>query len=267
MKLGCALVCVFLLPVAGQIDRRSPLAEPAISPDHSEISFVSGGDIWTVPATGGVARLLISHPATESRPVYSPDGTRLAFTSTRSGNGDVYVLNLSSGDLKRLTFHEGPERADAWSPDGKYIYFSSTIADIAGMNDIFRVASEGGTPMQYSGDRYASEYFAAPNPAEPGALAMTAKGVVANQWWRNGHSHIDESEIWIRRDVNPAKYERVSTGGAKEVWPMWSANGKQLWFMSDRSGAENIWTKQIGGGPARQATKFASGRVLWPSIS
>src|SRR5690348_13360687 len=44
-------------------------AEPGISPDGREIAFVSGGDIWTVPATGGEARLLVSHPATESRPL------------------------------------------------------------------------------------------------------------------------------------------------------------------------------------------------------
>jgi tricorn protease len=73
--------------------------EPAISPDRKEIAFVSGGDIWTVPSEGGEARLLVSHPATESRPLYSPDGRRLAFISTRTGNGDIYVLDFNSGDL------------------------------------------------------------------------------------------------------------------------------------------------------------------------
>ena len=44
-------------------------AEPSLSPDRKEIAFVSGGDIWTVPAQGGEARLLISHEASESRPL------------------------------------------------------------------------------------------------------------------------------------------------------------------------------------------------------
>jgi tricorn protease len=44
---------------------KAALAEPALSPDGREIAFASGGDIWTVPATGGVARLLVSDPATE----------------------------------------------------------------------------------------------------------------------------------------------------------------------------------------------------------
>ena len=47
---------------------RVPLAEPAISPDASTIVFASGGDLWTVPAVGGEAHLLVSDPATESRP-------------------------------------------------------------------------------------------------------------------------------------------------------------------------------------------------------
>ena len=75
--------------------------------DGTTIAFVSGGDIWEVPARGGDARLLVSHPATESRPLFSPDGKRLAFTSTRTGNGDVYVLALASGDVLEIVHFVG----------------------------------------------------------------------------------------------------------------------------------------------------------------
>src|SRR5262245_30255541 len=61
--------------------------EPTVSPGGSEIAFVSGGDIWTAPVGGGEARLLVSHPANEARPLYSPEGKRLAFVSTRTGTG------------------------------------------------------------------------------------------------------------------------------------------------------------------------------------
>ena len=90
------------------------LTEPALCPTRPEIAFVSGGDIWLAPAKGGEAHLLVSHPADESRPLYSPDGTRLAFMSTRTGNGDIYVLTLATGELKRLTFDDGLEQLDAW---------------------------------------------------------------------------------------------------------------------------------------------------------
>src|SRR5687767_1912748 len=91
------------------------LTEPAISPDRREIAFVSGGDIWTVPASGGTAALLVSHPATESKPLFSPDGRRLAFVSNRTGGGDIYILNLETNDLQRLTYDDALDQLDSWS--------------------------------------------------------------------------------------------------------------------------------------------------------
>src|SRR5712692_7617188 len=103
-------------------DRSSPsFAEPGISPDGATIAFVSGGDIWEVPSRGGDAHLLLSHPATESRPLFSPDGSRLAFTSTRTGGGDVYVLTLSTGAVTRLTYDDANELVSGWSPDSKWV--------------------------------------------------------------------------------------------------------------------------------------------------
>jgi len=261
---------IMLLPLISFIafgqtpkDALPSFAEPAISPDRAEIAFVSGGDIWTVPAAGGEARLLIAHPANESRPVYSPDGKRLAFISNRTGGGDIYVLTLANGDLRRLTFDDSNDQLDAWSRDGKWIYFTSSSKDIAGMNDVFRINSEGGTPMQVSADRYSSEFFSAPSP-DGKALAFAARGISSGQWWRKGHSHIDETEIWLMHDGG--KYEQLTERGAKQQWPMWSADGKTVYFMSDRSGAQNLWSKPFGGQP-KQLTKFTAGRVLWPTIS
>ncbi len=238
--------------------------EPAISPDGSEIAFVSGGDIWTVPAAGGEARLLVSHPANESRPLFSPDGRRLAFVSARTGSGDIYVLTLDTGDLKRLTFDDSNDQLDAWSADGRWIYFTSSSRDISGMNDIFRVSVDGGTPMQVTADSYTNEYFSAPSP-DGGAIAFTGYGFGFSQWWRKGHSHIDESEIWLMRFGAKPSYEQISEGGAKEVWPMWGKDGRTIYYVSDRSGAQNVWARELGG-KARQVTQFKDGRVLWPNI-
>lgn len=237
--------------------------EPSISPDRKEIAFVSGGDVWTAPAEGGEARLLVSHPATESRPLYSPDGRQLAFVSTRTGNGDIYVLDFASGELRRLTYDDGAEQLDAWSHDGQWVYYSSTARDVASSSDVYRVSAAGGTAMQVSADRYANEWAAAPAPDGQG-LAFVGRGYA--QWWRHGHTHIDESFIMLLRDSSTPKYEALTEGGAKEVWPMWGDAGRSLYFMSDRSGAENIWKLTLGGRPA-QLTKFTDGRVLWPSIS
>jgi Tol biopolymer transport system component len=236
--------------------------QPALCPTRPEIAFVSGGDIWVVAAKGGEAHLLVSHPADQSRPLYSPDGNRLAFVSTRTGGGDIYVLSLSNGDLMRLTFEDGMEQLDAWSRDGKWIYFSSGAHDVGGKNDIYRVSAEGGTPMPVSADRFTNEFQGAPSP-DGSALAFAARGNGDQQWWRHGHAHLDESEIWIRKDNG--SYQREVDLNGRNAWPMWMPGGKQIYFMSDRSGAQNIWTLPMGA-KMKQVTKFNDGRVLWPSI-
>jgi len=244
-------------------------AEPGISPDGREIAFVSGGDIWTVPATGGDARLLVADPETESRPLFSPDGRELAFVSERTGGGDVYVLTLETGTLRRLTWADGREQLDGWSRDGRWIYFSSTAQDIAGMNDIYRVPATGGTPMSVSEDRYVNEFGAAASP-DGRQIALVARGNASSQWWRNGSSHLDSSEIWLRRlDADGLEaYTQVTPRDAKHEWPMWSADGRSLFYVADAGGAENLWTRPASvDGRARKLTDFRAGRVLWPSIT
>ncbi len=240
-------------------------SDPAISPDGAEIAFTSGGDIWTVPAAGGEAHLLISDPAYDSRPVYSPDRKYLAFNSTRTGNGDIYIFNLKTNELKRLTFDDGNESLSAWSPDGKYVYFSTTSHDISGMNDIYRIKATGGTPMPVSENRYQNEFFATPSP-DGKTIALTARGIAAQQWWRNGSSHLDQSEIWLMKEGKTNPYQKITEGGAKELWPMWSADGSSIYYVSDRNGTQNLWVKTVSGTP-KKLTNFTKGRVLWPTMA
>ena len=268
-----ALLLTLALPPSGwAAPAPTPIpyfSEPAISPDRTELAFVSGGDIWTSPVAGGEARLLVAHPATESRPLYSPDGRSLAFISTRTGNGDIYVLSLETGILRRVTFDDALDQLDAWSADGKWLYYSSTSRDIAGMNDIYRVPAAGGTPTAASADRYANEFFAAPSP-DGKTLAFSARGIASNQWWRHGHSHLDESEITLRREGanGQPSYEALTGAGAKALWPMWGAGGQRLFYVSDRNGPENIWLLNLSGDKTpKPVTSFTDGRVLWPSIS
>lgn len=262
-KIFLFLSVVYLCVTGVQAQKATPyMTEPTISPDRKEIAFVSGGDIWSVSSAGGTAQLLVSHPATESRPAFSPDGKRLAFVSNRTGSGDIYVLNLETNDLTRITFDDALDNLDAWSRDGKWLYFSSTSRDISGMNDIFRVSANGGTQQQVSSDRYTNEFFAAPAPDGNG-FAFSARGIGNSQWWRKGRSHIDESEIWLKTGET---YEKLTDGGAKQLWTMWSADGSRIFYVSDRSGAQNVWTKPRNG-QAKQLTSFTDGRVLWANIS
>jgi len=243
------------------------LFEPSLSPDGKTVVFVSGGDIWSAPATGGNARLLVAHPAFEGRPLFSPDGRSLAFTSTRTGNGDIYIVDLGSGQTRRITYDDAADKLDAWSRDGKWIYFNSNSrAADTGANDLWRVSASGGTPMMLTDERIINEYHAAPSP-DGKSLAFVGYGNASGQWWRHGRSHMDETQLWLLEDVNARKYRQLAGDGAKQIWPMWTPDGKRLFFMSDRNGSENLWSMSLGANDAKAVTSFKNGRVLWPSMS
>src|SRR3712207_6853872 len=69
------------------------------------IAFVYAGDIWTVPAAGGTARRLTSHPGLELFPKILPDGRWVAFTGQDAGTRQVYVIPAEDGEPRQLTFH------------------------------------------------------------------------------------------------------------------------------------------------------------------
>ena len=120
-----------------------------------------------------------------------------------------------------------------------------------------------------SADRYTSEFFAAPSPDGQRRRVHARAATASGQWWRNGHSPPRRVRALAASTPTGApQYEQLTERGAKQLWPMWSADGKSLYFMSDRSGAQNIWTRRrLGGSGPRQVTQFTDGRVLWPTIS
>lgn len=258
-----------LVALAGVAAAETPVAapyltQPALSPDGREIAFVSGGDIWSVPAGGGDAHLLVPSPAVESRPLYAPDGKRLAFISTRSGNGDIHVLDFANGRVERITWDDGFDNLSGWSAYGQWLYFSSTRDNVGGMAGIYRVRARGGTPMPVSREDYRNHEGAAPSP-DGKTLALTGNGTGERQWWRHGHSNLETGAIWLFGDDASPTYRRVTADDARALWPMWSADGNTIYFMSDRGGHENLW-RTTREGEAEAITRFTEGRVLWPSI-
>src|SRR3954452_12423279 len=99
---------------------------PDISPDGKLIAFSYLGDIYTVETIGGTARAITSHPAHDVGPIFSPDGTKIAFSSNRHGSYDVFVTSVRGGKPTRLTFDSATDMACGWTPDGKHVLFAST---------------------------------------------------------------------------------------------------------------------------------------------
>src|SRR5438128_12450790 len=95
-----AIVAFFAVIAFGQGTRL--LRHPAVSRDL--VAFEYAGDIWSVSRNGGPATRLTSTSDFDIDPYFSPDGSRIAFSSTVAGNTDVYVMASTGGDPQRLTF-------------------------------------------------------------------------------------------------------------------------------------------------------------------
>ena len=106
---------------------------PALSPDGSLIAFSFKGDIYTVPASGGRALQITTHPSHDTRPVWSPDGKLLAFASDRLGSMDIYVVDKDGGVPKRLTTHSSNETPITFKDNGHLLFQANILPSTVDM--------------------------------------------------------------------------------------------------------------------------------------
>src|SRR5712692_11923655 len=143
-KVLFVLIFTLLVVTASRGDESKPLLfqKPAVS--RTQVAFGFAGDLWVVPREGGEARRLTNGVGLETDPIFSPDGTQIAFTGEYEGNLDVYLVPAAGGTPRRLTYHPGIDMAVGWTPDGKRILFRSDRASYSRFNRLFTIPVEGG---------------------------------------------------------------------------------------------------------------------------
>jgi tricorn protease len=232
------LLLLLALPLISSADGDPPLLlqRPAIS--AKQVAFVYAGDIWTVDRDGGDARRLTAGVGLESYPVFSPDGTQLAFAGDYEGNLDVYVVPAAGGVPRRLTHHPDPDVPVAWTPDGKSIVFRSPRASYARLLRLFTVPVAGGQPSEIplpqaeegslSPDGKRIAYVPLSNkPQFPGAFRPLRN-------YRGGTA----SPIWIA-DLADSAITKVPRADSNDYNPMWV--GERVYFLSDRDGPTTLF--------------------------
>lgn len=248
-----------LLP-EGQLD--GDQTDGVWSPDGSQIAFTlktgSTTDIYIVNADGSDLRQLdptdLGPPKrnwawSRSDPAWSPDGTRIAFSSNRAGDRggqDIYIVDADGSNLQRLTTDALWESGPSWSPDGALI--------------AFEVLGEGV-------DRYGNVYIMNANGSDQRRLVETT-GAGNPNWspdaeWIAYTAGRSGSAVHIVR-VDGTNKRDLSGQTITARWPRWSPDGSQLaWSAHDEGGSlDGTVILDMATGETRLASS-ASGMLEW----
>jgi tricorn protease len=234
---------------------------PDVSPDGRQVAFSYQGDIWVVEAIGGVARPVTVHEAHDTLPVFSPDGRSIAFSSNREGSYDVYVVPTHGGKPRRLTFDSAADRVSGWSPDGKHVLFSSfRNTDFPPVLDLYLVPVQGGREQRVTAFEGRDGVF---NPRGDQIAYVRGAGI----WYRKNYRGSSNDDIWIYR-ADGSQNRQLTSFNGQDGSPMWSADGKSVFYVSEQFGTSNICRLNADGSGQPQQVTFHQGEgVLRARIS
>ena len=226
------------------------LRDVQISPDGSTIAFCYKGDIWSVPATGGTAVRLTSQEGYDSNPIWSPDGTEIAFASNRKGGNDVYVMSSRGGDARRLTYNSASEIPSTFTPDGGSVLFGASIQDPVGsalfptssLTELYSVPVKGGRPVQIIGTPAEAVRFSADGSS---FLYQDKKG--GEDEWRKHHTSSITRDVW-RYDLASGKHTNLTNRAGEDRNPVLTPDGTGIYLLSEVAGGTmNVWEMPLAG--------------------
>lgn len=172
-------------------------------------------------------------------PSVSPDGTQVAFVSSREGDPEIYVMKADGTDVRRVTAFHKEDMAPRWSPDGKWLSF---VSDREGRVRVYVVKPDGTGLRAVSGSAVKGEEREPAWSPDGQKLAFVAR------------AEGEKARIWV---ANVAGGEPVALTDGKSVddQPAWSPDGKYLVFPSDRTGDVELFLMRADGSGQTRLTK------------
>ena len=238
----------------------------ALSPDGSTLVFRWANELWsTSTVQPNSVKRLTNHPAVDAEPRFSPDGTRIAFTSNRTGSTQIYIMPASGGIPEQKTFHsEGYSLAD-WFPDG------NSVLAVASRDHFWRGSSR---MMQIDITKRSAEKVLLDDSASNPSLSNDGKKILfvreGERWWRKGYRGERAAQIWML-DLDSGATSELLHEKVECLWPLWMPGGKGFYFAKGTSHGLDLWRYRFATGeqPARQRKVwgFDDDSIAKPAIS
>ncbi|HKS28802.1 MAG TPA: PDZ domain-containing protein [Pyrinomonadaceae bacterium] len=245
LKLFFACVLLALSFTAGFAQGQGPLLIGRVTVNRTHIAFSYAGDIWLVERGGGDARRITTDPNEEIYPVFSPDGTQLAFSRQTGGDWDVFVMPASGGEARRLTYMPEDDMVMNWSPDGRQILFGSHRDEEATYR-LYTIAVDGVFPAALP----LPQAFGGSYSSDGKRIAYVPRSPFGNwRYYRGGMTSL----IWIA-NLSDGNIERLPRGNYNDDYPMWV--GDKIYFISDRTNTPNLFSYDLQTKRAAQLTNF-----------
>jgi imidazolonepropionase-like amidohydrolase/Tol biopolymer transport system component len=231
-----------------------------VSPDGSTLVFDLMGDIYVMPVSGGIAKLLLGGAAYETMPRFSPDGRRIAFTSDRDGIENIWTMNTAGSDLRQVSRERERQVSNpAWTPDGQYIvarkHFRNTRS--LGSGEMWLYHTGGGSGLKLTDRRNWEQNATEPVVSPDGRYVYFSEDVSPGGGFQYNLDPHGIIYVVQRLDRETGRRETFLSAPGGSLRPQPSPDGNSLAFIRRQDTTTVLMVHDIATGAER---------VLWNAL-
>ncbi|MGP1352151.1 MAG: amidohydrolase family protein [Parasphingopyxis sp.] len=227
-----------------------------VSPDGGTIAFDLLGDIYTMPITGGTPTRIASGLAWEVQPRFSPDGSRIAFTSDRGGGDNIWVMDANGANMRQVTNEDFRllNQPD-WSPDGQYIvarkHFTTGRSLGTGEVWLYHVSGGGGVQLVERPNEDFQKDLGEPVFSPDGTGVYFSRNTTPGNQFIYAQDSNTQLFAVERYDMATGERETVVDGEGGALNPRPSPDGRYMAFVRRERTQSQLWIKDLRSGEER----------------